>query len=275
MRRGGYGMAMEFVAARDLDEALAAKAHQPDAELLAGGTDLMVEVNLAHHRPERVISLRRVAELRDVTPSRIGAGTRWARLEQGPHRGLAQAARTVGSPQIRAAGTIGGNIGTASPAGDGLPWIAAANASIEVQSAARGARVVPWSDFFTGVKRTSIEPDEVITAVVVPDDLPEDQEFAKVGVRNAMVISTVSCLVMRGDDGFRVALGSVAPTPIRATRAEEMINAESKITDAALDEFARIVSQEVKPITDHRSTEGYRRHAAGVLARRLVERSAR
>ena len=275
MRRGGYGMAMEFVAARDLDEALAAKAHQPDAELLAGGTDLMVEVNLAHHRPGRVISLRRVAELRDVTPSRIGAGTRWACLEQGPHRGLAQAARTVGSPQIRAAGTIGGNIGTASPAGDGLPWIAAANASIEVQSAARGVRVVPWSDFFTGVKRTSIEPDEVITAVVVPDDLPEDQEFAKVGVRNAMVISTVSCLVMRGDDGFRVALGSVAPTPIRATRAEEMINAETTISDAALDEFARIVSEEVKPITDHRSTEGYRRHAAGVLARRLVERSVR
>ena len=90
-----------------------------------------------------------------------------------------------------------------------------------------------------------------------------------------MVISTVSCLVMRGDDGFRVALGSVAPTPIRVTRAEEMINAESTISDSALDEFARIVSQEVKPITDHRSTEGYRRHAAGVLARRLVERSAR
>jgi CO/xanthine dehydrogenase FAD-binding subunit len=268
-------MAMEFVAARHLDEALAAKAEQPDAELLAGGTDLMVEVNLAHHRPDRVISLRRVAELSDVTQSRIGSGARWARLERGPHRGLAQAARTVGSPQIRAAGTIGGNVGTASPAGDGLPWIAAADASIELRSAERGTRIVGWRDFFIGVKRTSIEPDEIITAVLVPDGLPERQEFAKVGVRNAMVISTVSCLVMRGDDGFRVALGSVAPTPIRATRAEEMINAESTISEAALDEFARIVSQEVKPITDHRSTEGYRRHAAGVIARRLVERSAR
>ncbi len=274
-RISDYGTGMEFVAAHDLDEALAAKAEQPDAELLAGGTDLMVEVNLVHHRPEQVVSLRRIAELGDVSPRRIGAGVTWSRLEHGDHRGLAEAARTVGSPQIRAAGTIGGNVGTASPAGDGLPWIAAADAAIEVQSKARGPRVVPWRDFFVGVKRTSLEPDEIITAVIVPEDVPEAQEFAKVGARNAMVISTVSCLVMRGDDGFRIALGSVAPTPIRAAAAEEMLNAESTITEAALDEVARIVSEEVRPITDHRSTEAYRRHAAGVLARRLVERSLR
>jgi len=266
---------MEFVAAHDLDEALASKAQQPDAEFLAGGTDLMVEVNLAHHRPSRVISLRRVDELRELTPGRIGSGVSWARLERDVHRGLAEAARTVGSPQIRAAGTIGGNVGTASPAGDGLPWIAAADASIEVRSKARGARVVPWREFFTGVKRTSLAPDEIIVAVVVPEDVPAAQEFSKVGARNAMVISTVSCIVMRGDDGFRIALGSVAPTPIRATRAEAVLNAESTINEAALDEVARIVSEEVRPITDHRSTEGYRRHAAGILARRLVERSLR
>ncbi len=264
---------MEFIAAHDLDEALAVKAQQPDAQLLAGGTDLMVEVNLAHHRPERVLSLRRVEELTEVTPERIGSGVTWARLEESGLRGLAQAARTVGSPQIRAAGTIGGNVGTASPAGDGLPWIAAADAEIVVQSKDRGERIVPWKEFFIGVKRTSLEPDEVITGVTVPQDLPAAQEFAKIGARNAMVISTVSCVVLRGDDGFRIALGSVAPTPLRATRAEEMINAEASITDSVLDEFARIVSDEVQPITDHRSTETYRRHAAGVLARRLVERS--
>jgi CO/xanthine dehydrogenase FAD-binding subunit len=266
---------MEFVAAHDLDEALAAKAEQPDAEWLAGGTDLMVEVNLARHRPSHVISLRRVEELREASAVRIGSGVTWSRLEHGHHRGLAEAARTVGSPQIRAAGTIGGNVGTASPAGDGLPWIAAAEASIEVRSKARGTRVVPWREFFIGVKRTSLEPDEIITAVIVPEDLPEAQEFSKVGARNAMVISTVSCLVMRGDDGFRIALGSVAPTPIRATGAEEMLNSGSAISEAALDEVARIVSAEVRPITDHRSTETYRRHAAGILARRLVERSLR
>lgn len=263
---------MDFVAAHTLDEALLAKSQQPEAEFLAGGTDLMVEVNLAHHRPSNVISLRRVDELKGEDGDRIGAGTTWAALERSTHRGLAQAARTVGSPQIRATGTIGGNIGTASPAGDGLPWIAAADASIEVKSQQRGTRVVPWAEFFTGVKQTSIEPDEVITAALVPEDLPETQEFAKVGVRNAMVISTVSCLVMRDEDGFRVALGSVAPTPIRASRAEAMINAETTITEAALEEFQRIVSDEVRPITDHRSTEAYRRHAAGILARRLVER---
>jgi CO/xanthine dehydrogenase FAD-binding subunit len=268
-------MGMEFVAAHDLDEALAAKAQQPEAQLLAGGTDLMVEVNLANHRPSQVIALRRIDELRELTPDRIGSGVTWARLEQGVHRGLAGAARTVGSPQIRAAGTIGGNVGTASPAGDGLPWIAAADASIEVRSQARGTRVVPWREFFIGVKRTSLEPDEIITAVVVPEDVPVAQEFAKVGVRNAMVIATVSCLVMRGDDGFRIALGSVATTPMRATGAEEMLNAESTFTDATLEEVARVVAEEVRPITDHRSTEAYRRYAAGLLARRLVERSLR
>ncbi len=263
---------MEFVAAKDLDEALVAKANHPDAEFLAGGTDLMVEVNLAHHRPSSAIGLRRVDELREMTDLRIGAGVTWATLESHPHRALAQAARTVGSPQIRAAGTLGGNIGTASPAGDGLPWIAALDGTIELRSKDRGTRVMPWREFFVGVKRTAILPDEAIVAVRIPEDTPARQEFAKIGVRNAMVISTVSCVVTHGDNGTTVALGSVAPTPMRATRAEEMINAEKNPSEAALAEFARIVSEEVRPITDHRSTESYRRHGAGVLARRLLER---
>lgn len=266
---------MEFIAARDLAEVLEAKAQRPGAQLLAGGTDLMVEVNLAHHRPTHVVGLRHVDELRERTGASIGAGVTWAELEGSRHRGLAQAARTVGSPQIRNAGTIGGNVGTASPAGDGLPWIAAAEAEIVVTSKERGRRSIPWREFFIGVKATSLADDEVIESIAVPEDVPDVQEFAKVGTRNAMVISTVSCLVMRGDDGFRVALGSVAPTPIRATRAEEMLNAESTVSETALAEFARIVSEEVRPITDHRSTEAYRRHASGVLARRLVERSMR
>lgn len=263
---------MDFVPARDLAEAVAVKAESPGAEFLSGGTDLMVEVNLAHHRPEAVIGLRRVRELEEIDAGRIGAGVTWARLEQSPYRALAQAARTVGSPQIRATGTIGGNVGTASPAGDGLPWIAAIDASIEVRSRDRGARVVPWEEFFVGVKQTALHSDEAITAIVLPDSMPEVQEFAKIGVRAAMVISTVSCVVTRDDSGFRIALGAVAPTPMRARRAEEFINAEVSPSPAALAECARIVSEEVSPITDHRSTEGYRRHAAGVLTRRLLER---
>jgi CO/xanthine dehydrogenase FAD-binding subunit len=264
---------VEFSRPQDLKAALEATAAMPSATLLAGGTDLMVEVNLSHHRPAGVVSLRGVAELKEWGTGRIGAGVTWQRLETAEHRALAQLARTIGSPQIRAAGTIGGNIGTASPAGDGLPWLAMLDAGIEVASSARGTRVVPWDEFFVGVKRTSLAPDEIITAVVLPEEIPERQEFAKIGIRGAMVISTVGAVVARFDDGrVRVALASVAPTPMRAYRAEAMISAESQPSPAALTEFARLVSEEVRPITDHRSTEQYRRHASGVLARRLLER---
>lgn len=264
---------MEFARPQNLDEALAAKADLPSADLLAGGTDLMVEVNMAHHRPESVVSLRDVQELKDQANGRLGAGMTWERLESSPHRALAQLARTIGSPQIRAAGTLGGNIGTASPAGDGLPWLAARDAGIEVASAERGTRVVRWDDFFVGVKETSLAPDEIITAAVLPDDGPVREEFAKIGVRRAMVISAVAAVVVRFDDGrIHVALAAVAPTPIRARNAEEMISSVSRPTESDLDEFSRLVSEEVRPITDHRSTEQYRRHASGVLARRLLER---
>jgi len=244
-----------------------------DAEVLAGGTDFMVGVNLARRRPAGVISLRHVDEIRDQGDRRVGAGVTWRRLEQSGHTALAQLARTVGSPQIRAAGTIGGNIGTASPAGDGLPWLAALDASIEVASRDRGTRSIPWNEFFTGVKQNTLAADELITAAVLPERLPVRQEFAKIGVRNAMVISTAAAVVARYDDGsIHVALASVAPTPIRIPAAEEMISAESTITEAAIEEFGRLVSEGVRPITDHRSTAEYRRHASGVLARRLLER---
>ena len=264
---------MEITRPTSLVDALEARASDPGANLLAGGTDLMVEVNFGHARPEHVIALRRIGELADVSERRIGAGVTWARLEQSDHRALAQLARTVGSPQIRAAGTIGGNIGTSSPAGDGLPWLAAIDAEIEVASKERGSRRLPWSEFFTGVKRNALAPDEVIVAAVLPESVPENQEFAKIGQRSAMVISTVSACVVRDDDGsVRVALGSVAPTPVRARQAEALLADNPEPSESVLAEFARTVSAEVSPITDHRSTESYRRHAAGVLARRLLER---
>jgi CO/xanthine dehydrogenase FAD-binding subunit len=246
-------------------------AAEPGATLLAGGTDLMVEVNYHARRPRHVIALRRVAELQVWEGRRIGAGVTFRRMENGPVRALAQLARTVGSPQIRAAGTIGGNLGTASPAGDSHPFLAACDAHIELQSS-RGIRTVRWDEFLVGVKKNSKQDDELITAVILPEDLPERQEFAKVGVRSAMVISTVSACVVVDDDGdVRVALGAVGPTVLRVRRAEEMIN-NSDRNPADLDEFARLVSEGVRPITDHRSTEQYRRHAAGVLSRRLLER---
>jgi CO/xanthine dehydrogenase FAD-binding subunit len=264
---------VEFYRPHDLDEALDARAAAPKADLLAGGTDLMVEVNLARYRPEAVISLGGIAELEHWEENRIGAGVTWGRLESSSDRALAQLSRTIGSPQIRNAGTLGGNIGTASPAGDGLPWLAVMGASVEVASTARGRRVVPWDEFFVGVKSTSLAADEVITAAVLPDQRPVRQEFGKIGIRSAMVISTVAAVVARYADGaVRVALASVAPTPMRAYAAEEMISAEQSPSASALAEFARLVSEEVRPITDHRSTAVYRRHASGVLTRRLLER---
>jgi len=256
-----------------MDEALAGLGE--GVTPLAGGTDLMVEVNFGHTRPEKVVGLRRVAELKEWEGDRIGAGVTWRRIERQGPKALAEAARTVGSPQIRNAGTIGGNLGTASPAGDGHPFLAAVDATIELVSSS-AIRTVPWSDFFLGVKKTARRDDELIAAVHLPDHLPERQAFGKIGIRNAMVIATV-CAVVTRDEGGRttVALGSVAPTPIRASRAEEMISSIGAPTEADRAEFQRLVSEEVRPITDHRSTEQYRRHGAGVLARRLLERCLR
>lgn len=262
---------MEIVRPTDLSEALDALDSVPDATVLAGGTDLMVEINFGHRHPEHIVALRRVEELTELN-GRIGAGVTWSRLEQGPYRALAQAARTVGSPQIRAAGTIGGNLGTASPAGDGLPFLAALDAEIELHSTA-GVRRLRWDEFLTGPKQNALAPGELIHSIVLPDEIPARQEFGKVGVRNAMVISAVMVCVARFDDGrTRVAVGSAGPTTLRVRTAEEMISAEASPDEAALTEFQRLVAEGVNPITDHRSTAAYRRHAAGVVARRLLER---
>src|SRR6266508_1216902 len=187
----------------------------PDAHLLAGGTDLMVEVNFGHRRPPSVVALRRVEELRgyDVLNDEVvlRAGTTWTEVENDlvdVLPGLAAAARTVGSPQMRNAGTVGGNVGTASPAGDGLPVLGAMDATVVLASRG-GDRRLPLAEFITGVKRTAIQPGEVIREVRVPR-LDGPQQFLKVGTRNAMVISIVVCglVVDRSGRSVRLALGS-------------------------------------------------------------------
>lgn len=256
-----------------LPAALEAFDADPDATILAGGTDLMVEVTYAARRPAAVVAIRRVDELKEWNGRFIGAGVTWRRLEHGPLPAFAEAARTVGSPQIRNAGTLGGNLGTASPAGDGLPFLAVVDASVVLESRQRGRRTLRWDEFLTGPKQTARQRDEIIVGVELPERIPERQAFAKVGTRNAMVISIASACLTRDEDGTtRIALGSVGPTPLRARRAEEMISAEANPTDAAVEEFGRLVAHEVSPITDHRSTEAYRRHASGVLAKRLLRR---
>ncbi len=244
----------------------------------------MVEVNHGHRRPPAIVALRRVGELQGIATGPeeldIGAGVTYAQVEadladEAP--GLAMAARTIGSPQIRNAGTIGGNIGTASPAGDTLPWLVAMDAAVELAGPS-GSRTLPLTDLLTGPKQTAIEPGEIIHRVRVPR-VTGPQHVAKVGPRNAMAISVASLALVVDTDRrrVRVALGSVGPTPVRPTEAEDAISAaidwDALVCDPDdVDAFAAGCAAAAAPITDHRSTAAYRRHAAGVLARRTLTR---
>lgn len=271
-----------------LDEALAALARDPSAHVLAGGTDLMVEVNGGHRRPGSIVAIDRVPELkgwhrRSDGGVRIGAGVTYAEMADAGLAALvpalAEAARTVGSPQIRNAGTLGGNLGTCSPAGDTLPVLSALDAEVEVRSA-DGMRVLSIHDFAIGVKRTALEPGELVVGVSVPV-LDGWQGFAKIGVRNAMVISVASvCLAVdRATSTIRVALGAVGPTIIRARAAEAWVaervdwSPGARVDPAVAAELGRRVAQESRPIDDHRSTAAYRRHGVEVLAGRLLTRA--
>jgi len=249
-----------------LDEALRLKAEQPAAVPIQGGTDVMVALNFDRERPETVLNLNEVAELRgwsrDDGSLRLGAGLTYAEAERGELAellpALAQAARTVGSPQIRNRGTIGGNLGTASPAGDALPPLLVAGARV-VLASVRGERVVPLSEFVVGPKRTALAEDELVVAVLV--DAGEAREtFMKVGPRNAMVIAVVSLAVRVGSE-LRAAFGSAGPVPtlVRA----ELGDVES---------FPDRVAEAASPIDDVRGTALYRRHALRVLTKRALDR---
>jgi CO/xanthine dehydrogenase FAD-binding subunit len=272
-----------------LDEVVDLLADDPDATLLAGGTDAMVEINDGHRRPDGlVIALNRVTELRSwrhdpaAATLTIGSAVTYTELMAEPIASLvpalAEASRTVGSPQIRNAGTLGGNLGTCSPAGDGLPVLAALDATVRLVSAT-GERTMPVTEFMVGVKRTAIEPGEVIAEITLPVRAGW-QGYAKVGVRNAMVIAVAStCLAVDHDNrSVAVALGSVGPTILRCPDAEaHLADAIDWTTDsvsaAAVDRFGSLVSEASTPITDHRSSAEYRRHAVGVLAKRLARRA--
>ena len=270
---------MAVLSPTTLDDALAALAEHPGAHVLAGGTDFMVEVNFGNRRPDDVVALAKVAELRrfhmDGETVRLGSGVTCSQLMQPPLAealpALAQAARTVGSPQIRNAATVGGNLGTGSPAGDLLPVLSALDATIVVRSLG-GSRVLSIHDFLVGPKRTALQPGELVTEAVVA--VPAGpQEFMKVGVRNAMVIAIANLALVVDHGALRVAAGSVGPTIIRARDAEHWAEANGGVS-ADPDEFGQRVSAEVRPIDDHRSTAAYRRRAVEVMAARALRRVA-
>jgi CO/xanthine dehydrogenase FAD-binding subunit len=275
---------MDFLRALTWDEALALKAGQPDAVPIQGGTDVMVELNFDLRRPPALLDLTAVAELAAWEPVdgriRLGAGVSYTRVidELGDRLpGLAQAARTVGSPQIRNRATVGGNLGAASPAGDSHPPLLAGDAVVEVESAAGGTRMIPIGEFFTGVKRSALRPEELIRAVWCPvGDGP--QYFSKIGTRNAMVIAVCSFAIALHPGEHRVGtgLGSAAPTPRRAREAEDFLAGEldwdgrAELPETALERFGELVQSAADPIDDVRGTADYRRHALGVMARRTL-----
>jgi CO/xanthine dehydrogenase FAD-binding subunit len=283
-----YSSAMATIIASTLDGVFDALAVHPTAMVLAGGTDAMVEINAGHRQVGDVVVVNRCAELRgwSVDQSRttvtIGAAVTYRELMDEPFTSwfpaLAQAARTVGSPQIRHAATIGGNVATASPAGDGLPVLAALDAVVHLASSS-GDRAVPFAEFMVGPKRTSMRSGEVIRAVALPI-VDGWQSYAKVGVRNAMVISNAgACLVVdRGAGSARLALGSVGPTILRCPEAEEFAGdhadlAAGRASDEVVRRFGELAAAAASPIDDHRSTAAYRRHAVAVLASRLLRRA--
>jgi CO/xanthine dehydrogenase FAD-binding subunit len=278
---------MDFLQPASWPEALAMKAAHPDAMPIAGGTDVMVELNLDRHRPAAVIDLTRITELTEWGGEgpllRIGAGVPYTRLidELGSRLpGLAMASRTVGSPQIRNRGTVGGNLGTASPAGDAHPPLLASDALIEVASTS-GARRIPAREFFVGPKRNAMRQDELISAFLI-EPAQGPQQFSKVGTRNAMVIAVCSFGLALDVARRRVGtgIGSAGPTPIRAVEAETFIQGlleeqglwekGEELSPSAAGRFGELVAAAARPIDDIRGTAAYRRHALSVLARRTL-----
>jgi CO/xanthine dehydrogenase FAD-binding subunit len=260
---------VDVLTPRSLGEALQLKAERPEAVPIQGGTDVMVDLNFDRTRPPALLNLNEVPELRGWSREngtlRLGAGLTYTEAMQAPLsddcRALAEASRTVGGPQIRNRGTIGGNLGTASPAGDALPPLLVYRAEALLQSTS-GARIVPVTDFLLGAKRNALEPADLIVAVLVRPSGPR-QTFMKVGPRNAMVIAVVS-LAMSVDEErgeVRASFGSAGPVP-------GLVSAP--LTERG--ELPERVAAAASPIDDVRGTARYRQHALRVLTERALER---
>jgi CO/xanthine dehydrogenase FAD-binding subunit len=269
-----------------LEEALAELREHPDTVPLAGGTDLLVAINFGRERPERVMSLRRLEELRQVSqegPVRCGARATYTRmLAHLSDVVMRQACRTVGSPQIRNAGTLGGNLGTCSPAGDALPALAALDAAVVVRSL-EGERRVPLAEFMRGPKQPGLRPGELVVAAEW-QQAGKSQAFLKAGTRNAMVIAVANCALVVDPARRRVGigLGSVGPVVLRVPEAERFAaglldergwSLPLRLPETATAEFGRLAAAATRPIDDVRGNAAYRRHVVAVMAARALERA--
>ena len=277
-------MALEppVVSPATLSEALALCA-EGGWRPLAGGTDLMVQLAAdVADPPQAVLDLSRIAELKGVSTDgyevSIGALTTYTELRHSPVisarlPALAEAASTVGAAQIQNRGTIGGNICNASPAGDTLPVLLAVDAVFDVGSL-RGERSVPAAEFWPSYRQTALAEDELLLRIRFDGDRSRHTRFRKVGTRAAQAISkVVLCLSYRSHgrawSDVRVALGSVAATPLRAAATEAVLEGHWPGATVA-DEAARVLADEISPIDDVRSTADYRRSVSARVLHRLL-----
>jgi CO/xanthine dehydrogenase FAD-binding subunit len=257
---------------------------------VAGGTDLMVELAAGRGEPpSRVIDLSRLDEIRGIALEPrtlvIGAGTSYTELRRSALAGevvpaLLEAAATVGAAQIQSRGTIGGNLGTASPAGDTLPVLLALDCSVDV-GGPRGERSVPIGEFFVAYRQTALAADELILRIRIPIVPGREARFRKVGTRRAQAIAKVSLALAWRESavegggpghvwhGVRVALGSVAAVPVRSAAAEAALEGAAPNPESA-DRAAAALAEEIQAIDDVRSTADYRRVVAARVLHRLV-----
>jgi CO/xanthine dehydrogenase FAD-binding subunit len=275
---------------RSLDEAYRLLADAPGTRPIAGGTDAMVQLAGEIGEPaDRYLDLWRLNALRGIALEpralSIGALTTYTELRRSPLASevapaLVEAAATIGAAQIQNRGTVGGNLANASPAGDTLPVLLALDAEV-VAGSIRGERTVPIRSFFRDYRRTALEPDELILRVRIPIVPGRDSRFRKVGTRRAQAISKVAVAIAWRADGsapgtvgarwhaVRVALASVAATPIRAPATESVLEGASPTPETA-DRAAEALAAEIRPIDDVRSTAEYRRLAAARVLHRLI-----
>jgi carbon-monoxide dehydrogenase medium subunit len=277
----------EYFVPADVNEALSLLDRwKDDARVIAGGTDLIPLMRDKLVTPQYVIDINRLSELEYIKETsngiRIGALTRLRTIETSPLIQqkipvLAQAATQVGSIQVRNVGTIGGSLANASPAADVAPPLLVCEARVKTKSLNR-EREIPLSEFFTGVKKTTLGNDELLTDIEVPKIPPRTGgDFLKVGKRNALVISIASAAAIvtlneTGRNKIRIALGSVAPTPIRARKTESFLE-ERNITDQTINEASELVDSDVSPITDMRASAEYRKEVSKILVRRVLQKA--
>ena len=278
---------MEYLRPSTWNDAVAMKTEHPSAVPINGGTDLMVEINFARRRPEALLDLSRLGELKDWKKCNgeveLGAGVTYTRIIEelsAELPALAAASRTVGSPQIRNRGTAGGNLATASPAGDAHPPLLAAGASVRAESM-RGVRDIPVGGFFTGPKRHCLEPDELIRSIIVPA-ARGPQQFSKAGARNAMVIAVASFALALDLRGRKVGtgIGAAAPTPVQAAEAQAYLEQELEtggywddrrpLPPGIRERFGGLVASAASPIDDVRGAARYRIHALRIMAGRTL-----